>query len=111
MINFNEKDAKLLNKRIQWQIKNLIKSLSFIKFDIKTLQLLVFTDSLFVNNKDLLSQIRYILVLADLLNKVNIVYWSLVKCKIITRSVLAFELYTMAHSFNISAVIKATVEL
>ena len=51
------------------------------------------------------------MVLADLLNKVNIVYWSLVKCKRITKSVLAFELYAMAYSFNIRATIKAIVEL
>ena len=56
-------------------------------------------------------QIKYILVLADLLNKVNIVYWSLVKCKRVTRNVLAFKLYIIAHSFNISTAIKATVKL
>ena len=37
VINPNKKDAKLLNKRIQWQIENLIRDLSFIKLDIKTL--------------------------------------------------------------------------
>ena len=73
--------------------------------------MLIFTDSLFINNKDLLSQIRYILVLTDSLNKANIVYWSLIKCKKITKSILASELYAMAHSFNISAVIKTTVKL
>ena len=41
----------------------------------------------------------------------NIVYWSLVKCKKITRSVLASKLYAMAYSFNISTVIKAIVKL
>ena len=66
MINPNKENTKLLNKRIQWQIKNLIKGLSFVKLDIKTLQLLIFTDFLFTNNKDLLSQIGYILILADL---------------------------------------------
>ena len=71
----------------------------------------VFTDSLFINNKDFLLQIGYILVLVDLLNKVNIVHWSLVKCKRITRSVLAFELYAIAYGFDISAAIKATVKL
>ena len=81
VINFNKKDTKLFNKRIQWQIKNLIRDLSFIKFNIKTLQLFIFTDSLFINNKGFLLQIEYILVLVDLLNKVNIVYWSLVKYK------------------------------
>ena len=34
----------------------------------------MFTDSLFTNNKDLLSQIGFIIVLADLINKTNIVY-------------------------------------
>ena len=57
-----------------------------------------------MNNKDLLLQIGYILVLADLLNKANIVYQSSVKCKRIIRSVLAY-------SFNIGAVIKAIVKL
>ena len=111
VINPDEKDIKLLNKRIQWQIKNLIRGLSFIKFNIKMLQLFIFTDSLFINNKDLLLQIGYILVLTDLLNKVNIVYWFLVKYKRIIKSVLASELYAMAHSFNIGAAIKAIVKL
>ena len=37
VINSNKKDAKLLNKRIQWQIKNLTRGLSFVKLNIKTL--------------------------------------------------------------------------
>ena len=73
--------------------------------------MLIFTDSSFTNNKDLLSQIRYILVLTNSSNKANIVHWSLVKCKKITKSILASKLYAMAHSFNISTTIKATVEL
>jgi len=46
----------------------------YIKLDINTLRLLVFTDALFTNNRDLLSQIGYILVLADITNKANIVH-------------------------------------
>src|SRR6266567_1453686 len=111
VINPDEKDTKLLNKRIQWQIENSTRGLSFVKLDTETLQLLVFTDSSFANNKDLSSQIGYILVLADSSNKANIVHWSSVKCKRITRSVLASELYAMAHGFDIGAAIKATVEL
>ena len=73
--------------------------------------MLIFTNSLFANNKDFLSQIKYILVLADLLNKANIVHWSSVKYKRITKSILASKLYAIAHSFDISAAIKATVKL
>jgi hypothetical protein len=46
----------------------------YIKLDINILRLFIFTDTLFINNKDLLLQIGYILVLADIINKANIVY-------------------------------------
>jgi hypothetical protein len=41
----------------------------------------------------------------------NIVTWSSIKCKRVTRSILASELFAMAHGFDSSAVIKATAEL
>ena len=74
------------------------------------LKLLVFTDSSFANNKDLSSQIGYVIVMADSNNQANIVHWSLVKCKRITRSVLASELYVMTHRFDIGTAIKSTVD-
>ena len=46
----------------------------YIKLDINTLYLLVFMDALFINNKDLLLQIGYILVLVDITNKANIMH-------------------------------------
>jgi len=84
VINPNKEDAKQLNKRLNWQIKNANRGLKFVKLDIKTLQLLVFIDALFANNKDLSSQIGYVIILANATKKANIVYWSLVKCKRVT---------------------------
>jgi hypothetical protein len=46
----------------------------YIKLDTNILHLLAFIDALFINNKDLLLQIGYILVLVDIINKANIVY-------------------------------------
>ena len=71
---------------------------------------MVFINASFTNNKDLFSQISYILILADTIKKANIIHWSLVKCKRVTQSVLTFKLYSMAYSFNISAVIKSTID-
>jgi hypothetical protein len=110
VINPKKSDIIVLNKRLQWQINNLVRGLIYIKLDINILCLLVFIDALFVNNKDLSLQIGYILVLADIINKANIVHWSLIKCKRITRSVLVSELYVMAHGFDIGAAIKSTIE-
>jgi len=84
--------------------------LKFVKLDVNTLQLLAFIDASFANNKDLSLQISYVLVLADALNKANIVHWSSVKCKRVTWSVLALELYSRAYGFDIGAAIKSTVD-
>jgi len=80
-----------------------------VKLNKESLQLLVFTDASFANNKDLSSQIGYILVLADSINA-NILHWSLTKCKRVTRSVLALELYAMAHGFDLGASVKSTID-
>lgn len=82
-----------------------------MKLDKRLLRLIVFTDASFANNKDLSSQIGYILVLADSSNNANILHWSSIKCKRVTRSVLASELYGMVHGFDMGASIKATIEV
>jgi len=41
---------------------------------------------------------------------VNIIYWSSTKCRRVTRSVLASELYGMVYSFNIGAIVKSIVD-
>jgi len=108
--NPKEDNIKALNKRIQWQIENPARGLRFVALDTKSLQLLVFTDSSFANNLDYSSQIGYIVVLADATGKANTIHWSSIKCKRITRSVLAAELYGLAHGFDIGTSIKATMD-
>jgi len=71
---------------------------------------MVFTDASFANNRDLLSQIGFIIVLTDRNQDANILHWSLIKCKRVTRNILASELYALAHGFNIAAVIKLTIQ-
>lgn len=110
VINPREEDAKILNKRLQWQIDNSGRGLRFVQLDITSLKVIVFTDASFANNQNLSSQIGYVIVLADDSNKANIIYWSSIKCKRVTRSVLASELYAMVHGFDAAAVIKSTVK-
>jgi hypothetical protein len=49
-----------------------------------------------------------VICLADS-DRANIVHWSSIKCKRVTRSVLSAELYGMAHGFDIGAALKATL--
>ena len=73
-IDPTENDIKALNKRIQWQIENAARGLCFVTLKKDTLCLLMFSNALFANNKDLLSQIGYILVIADKKGNANILY-------------------------------------
>ena len=82
-----------------------------MKLDRNTLQLLVFTNTAFANNKDFSSQIRALLVAANANNDANILYWVFVKCKRVTRSVLASELLGMVYRFDMAHLIKTTLNL
>jgi hypothetical protein len=66
----------------------------------------------FANNPDLSSQMGYVIVLGNERATEeffeftgNIIHWSSVKCKRITRSVLASEVYAMAEGVNIAVAI------
>ena len=102
-------NVNALNKRLQWQLDNQTRGLKFIKLDLVTLRVIVFTDSSFANNDDHSSQIGFVICLADASSRANILHWSSIKCRRVTRSVLAAELYAMAHGFDLGAVIKATI--
>jgi hypothetical protein len=104
-----KEDIKILNKRLQWQLDNPDRGLRFVPIDLRTARLIVFVDASFANNKDLSSQIGYVIVLADDANNANILHWSSTKCKRITRSVLASEMYGMANGFDAAAAIKSTL--
>jgi hypothetical protein len=108
-MNPGKDDIKALNKRLEWQHDNASRGLRFVPLDTNTLRLIAFTDASFANNKDLTSQIGFVIVLADAANNANIVHWSSIKCKRVTRSVLASELYGTSHGFDAAAAIKSTV--
>src|SRR6266702_8252868 len=41
---------------------------------------------------------------------INILYWSLIKCKQIIYNILAFKLYALTHGFDITVVIKLIIQ-
>ena len=102
-------DITALNKRIKWQKENSSRGLNYVPLDLDSLKIVVFADASFANNKDYSSQIGYVVVMMDKHDNANIIHWSSIKCKRITRSVLASELYGFVQGFDISAAITATV--
>lgn len=116
--NPSDSDAKALNKRLKWQMENKERGLRFVHIRLESAKLFVFVDASFANNKDCSSQIGFVIILANEENggketfkfNGNIVHWSSIKCKRVTRSVLASELYAMVHGFDIGIVIKSTLD-
>jgi hypothetical protein len=102
---FSSNDIISLNKRLQWQIINQIKDLRYVKLNQSFLRLVIFTDSSFAYNRDSFSQIEYVICLADSTHA-NILHWSSVKCKRVTRSVLTAELFAMIHDFDVDSILK-----
>ncbi|KAI0992847.1 hypothetical protein K3495_g15337 [Podosphaera aphanis] len=100
-------DAQFLNRCLNWQKQG--SGLKFVKLDKSSLRVFAFTDSSFANNKDCSSQIGYVIVLADSHCNANILHWQSVKCRRITRYVLASELYVLSHGFDTASTIKSTL--
>ncbi len=98
-----------MNQRLQWQLNNLIRELRFVLLNRNQLRLMIFIDAVFANTLDLHNQIDYVVCLTNDVHA-NLIHWSSIKCKCITRSVLAIELYAMINDFDVEAVIKSIIE-
>jgi hypothetical protein len=81
-------------------------------------KLFVFVNSSFANNKDLSSQIRYIIILANKIIRLdeftirgNLIHWSFTKSKRVTRNILASEIYNMIAGVDIIYAISSMLKL
>lgn len=115
-------DVEALNTCLDWQLKNAERPLQFIELSPEGLKIFVFVDAAFANNKDLSSQLGYVIILANEAKQTsdddtkaairvtgNIIHWSSTKSKRVVRSVLAAELYAMVAGFDIAAALKETI--
>jgi hypothetical protein len=113
-----ESDVTVLNKRLDWQIKNMNRGLTYVKLDLSSAKLYVFVDGSFANNKDLSSQIGFEVILANKTIKKdeftiysNLIHWSSTKSKRVTKSVLASEIYSIVAGTDISFAISSTLKI
>ncbi|KAK2002139.1 hypothetical protein LX36DRAFT_652632, partial [Colletotrichum falcatum] len=96
-------------KRLE-PMKNLKRGLRFLPLNLETVKLFVFVDGSFANNADLTSQLGFIVILANEESNNHITTGS-TKCKRVTRSVLASEIYAMVAGVDIAYAIRTTLAL
>jgi hypothetical protein len=82
------------------------------------MKLYIMVNASFANNKDLSLQIGCIIIFGNekkneksfkLIS--NIVYWSFTKCKRVTRSILALEVYNIANSMDMAVAIETIFDI
>ena len=85
---------------------------------MSTAKLFVFVDGSFANNKDFSFQIGFEIIFANETTQDdeftingNLIYWSSIKSKRVTRSVLASEIYSMIGGVDMSFVINSTISI
>ena len=115
----SDEDIRILNKRLRWQMENLDRGLRYIPIDLTNAKLMVFVDGSFANNKDLSSQLGFVMMLVNestgedntFTLQGNVIHYSSTKCKRVTRSVLASEIYGMVNGFDMGIAIASTLKM
>ncbi|KAI0994651.1 hypothetical protein K3495_g13530, partial [Podosphaera aphanis] len=116
--NPGKDEVAAINKRIKWQIDNMSRGLTYVPLDLSTAKLYVFVDGSFANNKDLSSQIGFVIAIANeqpdedqFTIKGNLLHWSSTKSKRVTRSSLASEILAMVGGVDIGIAICSTLQM
>jgi hypothetical protein len=113
-------DIKALNHRIQWQMEFQDHGITFVPLDLSTAKLFVFVDGSFANNRDLTSQLGFVIVLAneaaindhnEFTIRGNLIHFSSTKSKRVTHSVLASEVYGMVAGVDMAYAIASTLRM
>lgn len=116
----NDNNVNYINRYLIWQKQNANRGLTMVRLNLNDAKLFVFVDASFANNADRGSQIGFVVVLGNerQLNASakeisitgNIVHWSSTKCKRVTRSVLASELYGMVAGLDNGIAMGSTLD-
>ena len=99
-------------------MNNLGRDLRYVLINLQSAKVYIFIDRFFANNKDLNSQIGFVLVISIELEGVaeftltgNIIYTNLIKCKRVTCAVLASELYVIVAKVDILIALSSTINI
>jgi hypothetical protein len=99
-------------------MEHLNRGLSYVHVDLNAAKIFIFADGSFANNKNLSSQLGFLMVLAhenhlesSFALTGNIMHWNSTKCKRITRSILASEVYGMVNEVDVGIAFEITLEM
>lgn len=108
---FSQNYIKLHNKVIQNIKESLREGLEMQQLEKETLQLGVFSNESFANNRDLSSELIYIVLLCDMSGRAKLLHYSSHRRRRVDRSALGREIYAFADAFDYASGMKHDVEM
>lgn len=104
------KDMKTLKKITKILKDTAEQGLHFVKLGLDTARIVLISDASFANTKDLRSQLGYLVLMVDANEDCNILHYASNRSKIISRSVMAAELFALVLGFDNAYVVRDLVE-
>lgn len=97
-----EKCLKLINETVKYA-KSYRLDITFPKLSLDSLRIVGYSDASFANNRDLSSQLGYIILLMDDSEQAAPIYFKSYKSRRVTRSPMAAEVIAFSDMFNVTA--------
>lgn len=106
-----ERNLKFIKQGIKICKDMTYNGLKFVPLHLASVTMCVFVDAGSATNKDMSSQIGFLVTLMTKYNNSNIVRYSSLKAKRVTWRVLATELFAMVHSLDVASTICLTLNV
>lgn len=101
---------KDLNKLVCYCKETSDTGLNFVRLDLTSVRIAMFTDSSFANADNYKSQLGFVLLLVDDSNNCNLIHYGSTRCKRVTRSVMAAEIHALMYGFDRAFITKTILE-
>lgn len=107
---FSRRHVQELNKAIKYARSTADLVLSYRPLDRTTLHLRVYADASFASNDDNSSQLGFVILLCDAVDRCHVLAYSSKKSRRVVRSIMAGEVYAFANAFDEAFIIKYDLE-
>lgn len=100
---------KNFTRTSKMQSQSANTGLKSVKVDVASIWLAIFWDDSFPTNSDLTAKLEFVVLLTDKFNNTNILHYTSVKSKRVTRSVLAAEIFAAIFALDYTSTLQVTL--
>lgn len=108
--NPSEEDFKKLKSTVELAKRQELDGIRPFHLDFETLQLTAFADATVASNKNMSSQLGYLLAFVDAAGNANILHYASRKSRHVARSLLVVEIFVLTSLFDAASTIRVSFD-